>query len=94
MPTVDPWSSRKFVEPTDDGRGPFSNGQAVTQSDTTDMPNVCLALYVGSAGSLAINLPSGSPLTFAAVPAGTTIPVRASRVLATGTSAGSIVALW
>jgi hypothetical protein len=78
----------------DTGKGPFSNAAAVTPDNSNDLPFVASALYIGTAGDVTINLPNGSPMTFAAVPAGTTIPVRASRVLAAGTSAGSIVALW
>jgi hypothetical protein len=94
QPAVDAAAGRKFVSPVDTALGPFSNAAAVTPDNSNDLDFVTLAIYVGSAGSLALNLPDGTPVTFAAVPAGTTIPIRAGRVLAAGTSAGGIIAMW
>jgi hypothetical protein len=91
---VDAAAGRKFVTPVDTARGPYSNAQAITPSDTADLGFITLALFIGSGGDVAVNLPDGSPITLAAVPAGTTIPIRASRVLSTGTGASSIVAMW
>jgi hypothetical protein len=73
---------------------PNSHAAAVTPSDSTDLTNVTRAIYVGGAGALTVVMADGTTIAFAAVPAGTTIPIRASRVKATGTAATSIVALW
>lgn len=70
---------------------------AVTPSDTTIVG--CRALYVGGAGSVAVQ-PLGDFLngvtttrTFAAVPAGTILPVACARVMA-ATTATPILALF
>jgi hypothetical protein len=59
-----------------------------------DLCHVTRALYVGGGGNLRVRLQDGSELTLANVPAGTLIPIRVVRVLATGTSATQIVGLW
>ncbi len=74
---------------------PPTDGVAVTKSDSVDVvggPFRCL--YVGGAGDVAVVMLSGTVLTFVAVPAGSILPVRGSRVNSTNTSATSIVALW
>lgn len=73
--------------------GPYLDGAAVTPNDSADLPTVALKIYVGGAGTLRITTYRGTVLNFAAVPAGTTVPIRARRVHSTGTSATSIVAL-
>lgn len=75
--------------------GPASavNGAAVTPNDGTDLTFTTRYVYVGVAGSLTVVLKSGVTVAFTVVPAGTTIPICATRVKATGTTASSIVAL-
>ncbi|MFN0113329.1 MAG: hypothetical protein ACKVPY_01485 [Paracoccaceae bacterium] len=73
---------------------PARDGAAVTPSDTTDLAFTSRALYVGQAGNLTAILAGGQTVAFQAVPAGTLLPVRVTRVTATGTTAGAIVALW
>ncbi|MBW9063152.1 hypothetical protein JNB71_07465 [Rhizobium herbae] len=72
---------------------PATHGFIVTPSDTIDLPEMTRAIYVGSGGVLAVRLLSGQTVTFAGVSAGSILPLRADRVLATGTTAGSIVGL-
>ncbi len=82
----------------------FVNAFAVTPTDTsgtagyiTDASGnqiISVALYVGGAGALKVIMASGVTVTFAAVPAGTTIPIKVLQVLHTGTAATSIVALY
>jgi hypothetical protein len=72
---------------------PAQDAEAVTPSDAAPLAQVARGLYVGSAGALRVRMLSGVDVTFAAVPAGTLLPLRASHVLATGTTAGDIVAL-
>lgn len=73
----------------------YASAAAVTPHDTN--PSIgsipCDALYVGGAGALVATI-NGTDVTFAAVPAGTILPVKASAVKATGTTATSIVALF
>lgn len=74
--------------------GPALGGEAVTPSDSAELTQVGRALYVGAAGNVAVTTQDGSALTFVGVPAGSTLPVRAKKVLATGTTATSILNLW
>jgi len=69
--------------------------RAVTASDTVDLPMApCRALWIGVAGNVAL-IANGDTdaVTLVSVSAGL-LPVRAKRVLATGTTATSIVALY
>jgi hypothetical protein len=72
--------------------GPISYAAAVTPSDSTDLATASRALYVGTAGNLAIVTVGGSTVTL--VGASGWMPVRAARVLAAGTTASDIVAVW
>lgn len=72
---------------------PYTKAAAVTPNDDTVLTTT-RALYVGGAGAVAVRLADdSSAVTLAAVPAGTLLPIRASRVLSTGTTATNIVAL-
>jgi len=73
---------------------PANDAAAVTPSATATLAQTTRFLYVGASGSLNVVTAAGTTVAFAAVPAGTTIPVRVNKVLATGTSASGIVALW
>ena len=67
---------------------------AVTPSDATDLTGV-RGLYVGVTGDLAlrcVNSPA-TTVTLVAVPAGTVLPIRVTRVMAAST-ATSIVAMY
>lgn len=66
---------------------------AVTPSDTLNFTNLAKALYVGGAGDVALVTSAGGAATFVGVPAGTVLPVKASRVNATGTTAANIIGL-
>jgi hypothetical protein len=70
------------------------DGVAVTPSDSVDLPYTATGIWVGVTGNVALITPYGTTLTFVAVPAGTLLPVCASRVLSTGTTATSLVALY
>ena len=68
--------------------------RAVTPNDTTPLVFVCKALYVGSGGNLAIMASEDTAaVTLTNVQSGSIIPVRARRVMATGTTATGIIAL-
>ena len=83
------------AEVVDAGVGPGKLCVEVTPDDGDDLDDgPCRALYVGSAGNLVIHDFAGNQVTFAAVPAGTLLPVRARRVMATGTTADDIVAVY
>jgi len=74
---------------------PYMDGAAVTPSDSVDLAGgTSKGIYVGGVGALKVTTARGTDLTFAAVPAGTTIRLRVTRVWSTGTAATSIVALY
>ena len=67
---------------------------AVTASDSTDLTGA-RGVYVGVAGALALMaIDDDTAVTLVSVPAGSVIPVRISRVMATNTTATSIVAIY
>lgn len=75
---------------------PARRAEVVTPSDTTDLPNTAKALYVGVAGDVRlvpVASPGGAAVTLVGHPAGY-LPIQCARVLQTGTTAGSIVALF
>lgn len=74
--------------------GPASFAAAVVASDVTDLSSPARSLYIGTTGNLTVIMyPGGQTVTFSSVPVGV-LPIRVSRVLATGLTAGAIVALW
>lgn len=77
---------------------PPEHARAILPADaadgTGDLPQVTRALYVGGDGDLAVVMRGGEEVTFAGLSGGTLLPIRVSRVLATGTTATGIVGLW
>lgn len=73
---------------------PASHAAAVTPHDTTALTKTCRSLYVGGAGNVTVITAGGETVAFVGVPAGALLPVRATHVKSTGTSATSILALW
>ena len=73
---------------------PADNATAVTPSDSTDLAFTSRALYVGGAGNIVVTMAGGGDVTFTAVPAGSILPIRVSRVKSTSTTATSIVNLY
>ena len=72
---------------------PSGEFEAITPSDTTDLTMPTRAVYVGTAGNItAVDL-TGTAVVFSSVPAGAILPIRASRINATGTSASNLVSL-
>lgn len=68
---------------------------AVTPNDGADLPATTRGLYVGSGGAVAVILDRDTAsVTFTGVNAGTILPIRATRVLSTGTTASAIIALY
>ena len=72
---------------------PSSLYVAITPSDTTDLANVANSIYIGGSGDLTVLRMDGVSVVFKAVPQGGMLPIRVSRVMATGTSATFLVAL-
>jgi hypothetical protein len=67
---------------------------AVTASDATDLTGA-RALYIGGGGDVAVRCinSSGTTVTFTAVPGGSILPIRVTRVMA-ATTATNIVAIY
>jgi hypothetical protein len=68
------------------------NCMEITPADV-DLVQPVRALYIGGSGNVKISDTGGGAVTFAAVQAGSILPVMARRVWATGTTATSIVGL-
>lgn len=74
---------------------PYLSAEAVAPHDTNQtVSGETSALYIGTAGTLAVVMRNGATVSFGAVAAGTLLPIAVSRVKATGTSASNIVALY
>lgn len=69
----------------------YGGGAVVTPSDTTQIN--FRALYIGSAGNVTVIAESGESILFTAPPIGTIIPIRGQKVMATGTTVATLVAL-
>ena len=68
-----------------------STAQAVTPNDSTVFQ--AGILYVGTAGDVRVITYGGNTVTFVAVPAGMTLYVLATSVLATSTTASNILVM-
>jgi hypothetical protein len=73
---------------------PPEHAVAIAPDDASDITNVTRALYVGGTGDLRVMMLGGGTATFANIPSGTLMPLRVTRVLATGTTASAILGLW
>jgi hypothetical protein len=67
---------------------------AITPSDSQPLPQLTKALYIGEGGNLVLRSALGdTDVTFANVPSGYILDVRAISVRATGTTATAIIGL-
>ena len=66
---------------------------AITKSDTTQY-NGLRGVYVGGTGDVTLGMFDGTTVTFSAVPVGVIIPVKAQRVMSTGTTATLLTGLF
>lgn len=74
---------------------PDYDGYPVTASDSVDLTNgPTQALFVTGAGNVAVNLAGGGTATLTGLSAGQILDVAVTRVLATGTTATGIFALY
>lgn len=73
--------------------GPASHAFAVTPSDSTLLAETTRGIYVGTGGAIAALMLSGASVTFPSVPSGAVLPLRLTKIMATGTTASDIVAL-
>ena len=73
---------------------PPEEAAVIVPDDAADLACVTRAIYVGGGGDLRVRMQGGAEVTFPAVPAGAMLPLRLTRVLATGTTATGLVGLW
>lgn len=73
---------------------PCTNADAVTTSDTVDLTHVSRYIYVGGAGDITLVTSKGDTVLLKAVPIGAMLPIRASKIKLTGTTATNLVALY
>lgn len=73
---------------------PAHSAFVVTTSDTVDLAVDTRAIYVCVGGDIKVNMAGSGTVTFTAVPQGTVLPIRVSRIYATGTTATSMVGLY
>lgn len=87
-------SSDYYNSGVDDLDNPASQAEAIVPHATNPLPNVSRGIYVGVGGDITCRLLNdANDTTFVGVPQGTILPIRASHVRITGTSATSLVAL-
>jgi hypothetical protein len=67
--------------------------EPVIPNDTTEIP-VTRALYTGSGGNIGVTMADGQVVTFTGVPGGAVMPIQVSKVMVTGTTATTMVALY
>lgn len=83
-------ASDAFLNTDGDLDDPAIDAFSVSKSDSTTF--FARALYVGTAGDVVLTTRSGTDVTFKAVPAGTILPVRCTKVKV-ATTAADIVGL-
>ena len=72
----------------------FEYAAAITTSDTVSLTGVTRAVYVGGAGNITALMSNGDVVLFTAVPVGTVLPIRCTRINATATTATALVAMY
>jgi hypothetical protein len=73
--------------------GPAENFFSITPSDSVDLIRTPRAIYIGGAGNVVVRITGEASVTFQGLAAGTILPIRCDRVLATGTTATNLVGL-
>ena len=74
---------------------PATGLAAVTPNDSANLPDgLCRGVWVGVGGDVVVDTPSVTNVKLVGANAGSIIPVAVIRVRSTGTTAGSIVAMY
>ena len=89
MPAIDNFS--RLPSLTSD---PATNAVLVSPNDSTDLANVTRAVYVGTTGNMKVTMQDSGTVLFTGIAAGTTLPIRVTRIWSTTTTASTILALW
>lgn len=73
---------------------PAAFAKVITPADS-DLDDITRSIYVGGAGDLAVAMAGdGAVVIFSDVVAGQVLPIRASQIRSTATTATNIVAMW
>ena len=72
----------------------FEYAAAITTSDTVSLTGITRAVYVGGAGNITAIMSNGDTVLFTAVPVGTVLPIRCTRINATATTATLLIAMY
>ena len=72
---------------------PAAHAATITPDDDNDLSENTRGIYVGGTGDLVVITVGGETITFSDVPAGSLVPIRASRVLES-TTATNLVGMW
>lgn len=80
--------------PTTPSSGVMPSGDADTVTPGTQLGGFSRALYVGGAGNVVVTMRGGGNVTFFSVPAGSILPISTRLVVASGTTATNIIALY
>ena len=88
MPATDNFSRQQTL--TGD---PATNAVLITPNDSTDLVAVTRAVYIGTTGNMKVTMQDSGTVLFTGIPAGTTLPIRVSRIWSTTTTASTIIAL-
>ena len=72
----------------------FEYAAAITTSDTVSLTGITRAVYVGGAGNITAIMSNGDAVLLTAVPVGTLLPIRCTRINATATTATLLIAMY
>ena len=67
--------------------------EAITPNDSVDLTEAVRAVYIGSDGNITLSTLKSTNVTLTGVKAGSILPIQATRVYATGTTATGLVGL-
>lgn len=85
----------EFSDNAEGLQSPATSAEAVDISSTDHtFSNTTRGIYVGGTGNMIVTMADGQEVTFATIPAGTLLPIRAASVTKTGTTATTMVGLW
>lgn len=71
----------------------YADAFSITKSDSADLPDSCIGIYVGGTGDVNVLTHGGRQVLFKAVPVGVTLPIKARRVMSTSTTATLMLGL-
>ncbi len=82
-----------FSKHTSALNSPASGAITITPSDTISLNETTRAIYIGGAGNLTVIMKSGQEVTFSNLLNGNILPIRATQIKATGTTATQLIGL-